>query len=220
MSTKLSSLSKVKKPSYTVSNPYLKNHKLHDFHQSLEKEKKIIENGEHLAVIHQLNIEFEKLGLIIDFESFEDNYGNDSVSKFKNKAGVDATFDLISIKTGEIVKKGFTIDYKFRDPNAPWNDFLAEIVSQDFGSYSNKMSVPGWALCNHKINDAILYILPFHKKATLVRRKELKGGFEQNKFLMNNRKYAKNKGWTTISVPIDWSRLTKVCPSTITFNYE
>ena len=206
---------------YTIQRPYLKNHKLHDFQQSLKKENKIIENGDHLAVIHQLNIEFEKLGLRIDFESFEDNYGNDSVSKFKNKGGVDATFNLISIKSGKIVKKGFTIDYKFRDPNAIWDDFLAETVSQDYIRFNSKKPiVKGWAICNHKINDAILYILPFHKKATLVRRKELKGGFEQNKFLMNNRKYAKNKGWTTISVPIDWSRLTKVCPSTITFNYE
>jgi hypothetical protein len=90
---------------YTIRRPYLKNHKLHDFQQSLKKEKKIIENGEHLVVIHQLNIEFEKLGLRIDFESFEDNYGNDSVSKFKNKGGVDATFNLISIKSGKIVKK-------------------------------------------------------------------------------------------------------------------
>ena len=205
---------------YAIQRPYLKNHKLHDFQQSLEKEKKIIENGEHLAVIHQLNIEFEKLGLRIDFESFEDNYGNDSVSKFRNRGGVDATFNLIFIKTGKIVKKRFTIDYKFRDPNVTWDDFLAEIVSQDFGPYSNKMPLPGWALCNHKINDAILYILPFHKKAALVMRKELKAGFEQNKFLMKNRKYAKNNGWITISVPIDWSRLTKVCPNTIIFNYE
>ena len=84
---------------YTIQRPYLKNHKLHDFQQSLKKENKIIENGDHLAVIHQLNIEFEKLGLRIDFESFEDNYGNDSVSKFKNKAGVDTTFNLISINS-------------------------------------------------------------------------------------------------------------------------
>jgi hypothetical protein len=126
----------------------------------------------------------------------------------------------VSCKTGKVLQKGFTLDYKLRDPNAPWDDFLAEIVSQDFGLYSNKMPVPGWALCNHKINDAILYILPLHKKAALVLRKELKEGLEKSKFSMRNRKYAKNNGWTTISVPIDWSRLTKVCPSTIIFNYE
>lgn len=205
---------------YSIQQPYLKNHKVHDFHQSLSKEKKIIESGDHLTAIHALNLEFEKIGLRIEFESFEDNYGNDSVSQFRNKAGVDATFNLISIKTGKIVKEGFTLDYKFRDPNAPWDDFLAEIVSQDFGPYSNKMPVPGWALCNHKINDAILYILPLHKKAALVLRKELKEGLEKSKFPMKNRKYAKNKGWTTISIPIDWSLLTKVCPSTIIFNYE
>jgi hypothetical protein len=75
---------------YSIKRPFLKNHKVHDFHQSLSKEKKIIERGEHLAVIHQLNVEFENRGFRIDFESFEDNYGNDSMSQFKNRAGVDA----------------------------------------------------------------------------------------------------------------------------------
>ena len=206
---------------YSVQRPYLKNHKIHDFHQSLEKEKQIIERGEHLAVIHQLNLEYQdRYNICIDFDTFEDNYGNDNLSKFKNKAGVDATFNLVSCKTNKVLKEGFTIDYKFRDPNASWDDFLAEIVSQDFGPYSNKIPVQGWALCKHKINDAILYILPAYKKAALVLRQELKAGFEQNKFSTQNRKYAKNKGWTTISVPIDWNRLTKICPSTIIFNYE
>lgn len=208
---------------YTVNRPFLKNHKLHDFHQSLAKEKKIIESGEHLSVIHALNLEFEKLGLRIDFNSFEDNYGNDSLSQFKNKAGVDASFDLVNIKTGEVVVKGFTLDYKFRDPNASWDDFLAEVVSQDFIRFNSKKPiVQGWATCNHKINDAILYILPYHKKATLVRRIELKKGFEKNRFPLDNRrrKIAKNKGWDTISYVVDWDRLTKVCPSTIIFNYE
>jgi len=68
---------------YTTNRPFLKNHKVHDFHQSLSREKRIIESGEHLAVIHQLNIEFEKIGLRIDFDSFEDNYGNDNLSQFK-----------------------------------------------------------------------------------------------------------------------------------------
>jgi hypothetical protein len=207
--------------SYSTQRPFLKNHTLHDFHQSLEKEKKIIESGNHLAVIHQLNIELEnKYGLSIDFNSFEDNYGKDSLSQFKNKAGVDASFDIVNFKSKVVKKKGFTLDYKFRDINAPWDDFLAETVSQDFGAYSKKMPVPGWALCNHKINDAILYVLPRHKKASLVMRKELKQGFEKNKFAMRNFKYAKNKGWTTISIAIEWARLIKVCPSTIIFNYE
>ena len=206
---------------YSVKQPYLKNHKIHDFHQSLEKERQSIERGDHLAIVHQLNVEYQnRYNIRIDFDTFEDNYGDDSFSKFRNKAGVDASFDMVSCKTGKVLQKGFTLDYKLRDPNAPWDDFLAEIVSQDFGLYSNKMPVPGWALCNHKINDAILYILPLHKKAALVLRKELKEGLEKSKFSMRNRKYAKNKGWTTISVPIDWSRLTKVCPSTIIFNYE
>lgn len=207
--------------SYSASKPYLKNHKLHDFYQSLQKEKNVIDSGEHLAAIHQLNIELEnKYNLSIDFNTLEDNYENDNVSKFKNKAGVDVTFDLVESKSRIVKKKGFTLDYKFRDKNVTYDDFLAEIVSQDFGPYSYKMSVPGWALCNHKINDAILYILPYHKKSALIMRKELKEGFEKNRFSMQHRKYAKNKGWTTISVPIQWNRLTRVCPSTIIFNYD
>jgi hypothetical protein len=208
---------------YTIQRPYLKNHKLHDFQQSIKKEKKIIENGEHLEVIHQLNIEFEKLGLRIDFESFEDNYGNDSVSKFKNRLGVDTTFNLICIKTRRIVKTGFTLDYKFRDPNATWDDFLAETVSQDYIRFNSKKPiVKGWAICDHKINDAILYILPFHKKAALVMRQELKNGLDKNRFPLNECrcKIAKNKSYDTISYTIDWGRLIKVCPSTIIFNYE
>jgi len=211
----------VNRTSYSTSQPYLKNHTLHDFHKSLEREKSVIQSGEHLAVIHQLNVEFEnRFGLSIDFDSFEDNYGEDNLSQFKNKAGIDATFDLVDSKTRVVKKKGFTLDYKFRDKNLPYDDFLAETVSQDFGPYSYKMPVPGWALCNHKINDGILYILPYYNKAALIMRKELKEGFEKNKFAMKNQKYAKNKTWTTISVPIDWSRLTKVCPSTIIFNYD
>ena len=208
---------------YSVQRPYLKNHKVHDFHQSLQKEKQSIERGDHLAIIHQLNVEFEKLGLRIDFESFEDNYGDDSFSKFKNKAGVDASFDLVSCKTGKVVQKGFTLDYKLRDPNAIWDDFLAETVSQDYIRFNSKKPiVKGWAICNHKINDAILYILPFHKKAVLVMREELKLGFEKNRFPLEQRrrKIAKNKGWDTISYTIDWDRLIKVCPSTMIFTYE
>ena len=208
---------------YTAQRPFLKNHKVHDFHQSLAKERKVIESGAHLAVIHQLNIEFEKLGLKIDFDSFADNYGSDSLSQFRNKAGVDASFNLISIKTGEVVKEGFTFDYKLRDPNAVWDDFLAEIVSQDFIRFNSKKPVvQGWATCKHKINDAILYILPYHKKAALVMREELKKGFDKNRFPLDERrrKIAKNKGWDTISYTIDWDRLQKECPRTIIFNYE
>lgn len=208
---------------FSVKKPFLKNHKVHDFHKSLLKEKQIIESGQHFAVIHQLNIEFEKLGLRIDFNSFEDNYGTDIKSKFKNKGGIDASFNLISTKTGKVVKEGFTLDYKFRDSKSVWDDFLAEVVSQDYIRFNSKKPiVQGWATCNHKINDAILYILPYHKKASLVMRKELKEGFDKNRFPLENfrRKIAKNKGWDTISYVIDWDRLTKVCPNTIIFNYE
>ena len=205
---------------YSVKQPYLRNHTLHDFHKSLDKEKSIIEGGQHFSVLHSLNLEFEKKELSIDFDSFEDNYGQDSLSQFRNKAGVDASFNIVKTSNRQIVKEGYTIDYKFRDKNATWDDFLAEIISQDFGAYSGKMPVKGWAFCEHKINDGILYILPYHKKAALIGRKELKAGFDNNRFLMTNRKYAKNRGWTTVSVPISWDRLLKVCPKTILFNYD
>lgn len=209
---------------YTVQRPYLKNHKLHDFHHSLEKERQSIERGEHLAVIHQLNLEFQNhYNLRIDFDTFEDNYGKDSVSQFRNKAGIDASFNLVSCKTGKVLHEGFSLDYKLRDPNAVWDDFLAETVSQDYIRFNSKKPlVKGWAICNHKINDAILYVLPFHKKAALVRRDELKEGFEKNRFPLDERrrKIAKNKGWDTISYSIDWNRLTEVCPRTMIFNYE
>ena len=205
---------------YSVKQPYLRNHTLHDFHKSLDKEKSIIEGGQHFSVLHSLNLEFEKKGLSIDFDSFEDNYGQDSLSQFRNKAGVDASFNIVKTSNRQIVKEGYTIDYKFRDKNASWDDFLAEIISQDFGAYSGKMPVKGWAFCEHKINDGILYILPYHKKAALIGRKELKAGFDNNRFQMTNRKYAKNKGWTTVSVPISWDRLLNVCPKTILFNYD
>lgn len=205
---------------YSVKQPYLRNHTLHDFHKSLDKEKSIIEGGQHFSVLHSLNLEFEKKGLSIDFDSFEDNYGQDSLSQFRNKAGVDASFNIVKTSNRQIVKEGYTIDYKFRDKNASWDDFLAEIISQDFGAYSGKMPVKGWAFCEHKINDGILYILPYHKKAALIGRKELKAGFDNNRFPMTNRKYAKNRGWTTVSVPISWDRLLKVCPKTILFNYD
>ena len=205
---------------YSVKQPFLGNHTMHDFHQSLNKEKSIIDRGEHLSVIHALNLEFEKKGLSIDFDSFEDNYKQDSLSQFRNKMGVDATFNIVKTSTREIVFENYTIDYKFRDKNAVWDDFLAEIISQDFGYYSNKIPVEGWACCNRKINDGILYILPYYNKAALIGRKELKAGFNNNRFQMTNRKYAKNRGWTTVSVPITWDRLLKVCPHTILFNYE
>ena len=208
------------KQSYSVRAPYLKNHKIHDFHESLQKEKNIVSKGDHLKVIHALNLEFEKKGLSIDFDSFEDNYGSDAKSQFKNKAGVDATFNIVNLKTREMVKEGYTIDYKFRDKNAKWDDFLAETVSQDFGKYSNRTPVLGWALAPHKINDGVLYIQPYFNKATLIGRQQLKAGFDNNRFPQKTFKYARNKSWTTINMPIAWDVLMKACPNTIQFKYE
>lgn len=208
---------------YSVKKPFLKNHALHNFHESSANEKEFISQGKHLAVIHQLNIELQnKFNLMIDYDSIQEYYGDDDLSVFKNKAGIDCSFNLLSLKSALVKKKEFTLDWKIRFFNTSqvYDDFLAEIVSQDFGHYSNKMPVPGWAVCNHKVNDAILYIIPALNKAALVMRKELKSGFDNRRFPDRNRKIAKNGRYNTISVPITWDRLIKVCPSTIIFNYE
>lgn len=208
---------------FSVSKPFLKNHSLHNFHKSSANEREFISKGNHLPVIHQLNMCLqENHELMIDFDSIEEYYGDDDLSIFKNKSGIDASFDILDMKTGEIKKKNFTVDWKIRFflTSNVYDDFLAEIVSQDFGYYSNKIPVPGWAVCNHKVNDAILYIIPQLNKAALIMRKELKSGFENRRFPDRNRKIAKNGKYNTISVPISWDKLIKVCPSTILFNYE
>lgn len=208
---------------YFTKKPFLKNHSLHNFHESSANEKEFISQGKHLAVIHQLNIELQnKFNLMIDYDSIQEYYGDDDLSVFKNKAGIDCSFNLLSLKNALVKKKEFTLDWKIRFFNTSqvYDDFLAEIVSQDFGHYSKKMPVPGWAVCKHKVNDAILYIIPALNKAALVMRKELKSGFDNRRFPDRNRKIAKNGRYNTISVPITWDRLIKVCPSTIIFNYE
>ena len=209
--------------SYQVRRPYLKNHTLHNFHKSAHDEKTFIESGKHFPVIHQLSSIFdEKWGFSIDYDTLTEYYGDDDATIMKNKSGIDCSFDIVDSETREIKKENFTIDWKIRffHTSAVYDDFLAEIISQDFGPYSSKMPVPGWAVCNHKVNDAILYIIPGMNKAALVMRKELKAGFEKRRFPDRNRKYAKNGRYTTVSVPISWERLIKVCPSTIIFNYE
>ena len=209
--------------SYKVRRPFLKNHSLHNFAKSAQDEQTFIESGKHLPVLHQLNIIFnEKFGLSIDYDSIQEYYGTDVETIAKNKSGIDCSFDLVDSETREIKKENFTIDWKIRffHTSAVYDDFLAEIISQDFGPYSGKMPVPGWAVCNHKVNDGILYIIPGMNKAALVMRKELKAGFEKLRFSDRNRKYAKNGRYTTVSIPISWERLIKVCPSTIIFNYE
>lgn len=208
---------------YSISKPFLKNHTEHNFATSAKNEHVFIENGQHFPVLHQLNVIFdEKWGLSIDYDSIQEYYGDDVATIAKNKSGIDCSFNLVDTKTREIKKEFFTLDWKIRffNTSAVYDDFLAEIISQDFGPYSNKIPVPGWAVCNHKVNDAILYIIPAMNKAALVMRKELKAGFENRRFSDKNRKYAKNGRYTTISVPISWDRLLKVCPSTIMFNYE
>lgn len=205
-----------------VKQPYLKNHTLHVFSQSLANENTFIEKGKHLPVLHSLNEKLNECGLMIDYESIQEYYGKDSLSVFKNKSGIDISFDLLNTKSLNVKKKGFTVDLKIRffTTSAVYDDFLAEVVSQDFGHYSNKLPVPGWAVCNHKVNDAILYIIPAKNKAALVMRKELNEGFQKRRFADKDRKIAKNGKYNTISVPISWKRLIKVCPNTIIFNYE
>ena len=209
--------------SYKVRRPYLKNHPLHNFHKSAHDEKTFIESGKHFPVIHQLNSIFdEKWGYSIDYDTLTEYYGDDDATIAKNKSGIDCSFNIVNSETRKIKKENFTLDWKIRffHTSAVYDDFLAEIVSQDFGHYSSKIPVPGWAVCKHKVNDAILYIIPGMNKAALVVRKELKEGFERRRFSDRNRKHAKNGRYTTISVPISWERLIKVCPSTIIFNYE
>tara|TARA_B110000503_G_C7128857_1_gene405915 strand:- start:1338 stop:1961 length:624 start_codon:yes stop_codon:yes gene_type:complete len=205
-----------------IKQPYLKNHTLHIFSQSMSNEREYIEKGNHLPVLHSLNLELQKKNVLIDYDSIKEYYGDDDVSVFKNKSGIDCSFDILNAKTIKPVKKDFTLDWKIRffHTSAIYDDFLAEIVSQDFGHYSNKIPVPGWAVCAHKVNDAILYIIPALNKAALVMRNELNEGFMKRRFPDNNRKIAKNGKYNTISIPITWERLTKVCPSTIIFNYE
>ena len=208
---------------YSVQRPFLKNHTLHNFTKSAQNEQTFIENEQHFPVLHQLTTIFDdKWGLSIDYDSIQEYYGNDVATITKNKSGIDCSFNIVDTETREIKKENFTIDWKIRFflTSDVYDDFLAEIISQDFGPYSNKIPVPGWSVCNHKVNDAILYIIPAMNKAALVMRKELKAGFENRRFSDKNRKYAKNGRYTTISVPISWERLTKVCPSTIIFNYE
>ena len=125
---------------YSVKQPYLRNHTLHDFHKSLDKEKSIIEGGQHFSVLHSLNLEFEKKGLSIDFDSFEDNYGQDSLSQFRNKAGVDASFNIVKTSNRQIVKEGYTIDYKFRDKNGKFELYRFKVREQPYLSSWNLSS--------------------------------------------------------------------------------
>ena len=208
--------------SYKVRRPYLKNHAIHNFHKSAHDEKTFIESGNHLPVIHQLSsILDDKCGLSIDYDTLTEYYGDDDATIMKNKSGIDCSFNIVNSETRKIKKENFTIDWKIRffHTSAVYDDFLAEIISQDYGPYSSKMPVRGWAVCDHKVNDAILYIIPGMNKAALVMRKELKAGFEKRRFPDRNRKYAKNGRYNTISVPISWERLIKVCPNTIVFEY-
>lgn len=209
--------------SYSTKKLYLKNHTLHKFQDSIKTETNFIEQGKHLSVIHQLNIELnEKYGITIDYDSLKEYYDESISSQAKNKSGIDLDFDLIKIVTGKIVKKEFSLDLKIRFfvSGIVYDDFLAETVSVDRGPYSKKMPIPGWAVDKTKQNDAILYIIPNLNKASLVMRKELNEGFNKSRFPYRNEKIANNGSYVTRSIPISWERLKKVCPSTLIFNYE
>jgi hypothetical protein len=205
--------------SYSTKKLYLKNHTLHNFHNSAQTEKDFIEQGKHLPVIHQLNIELqEKFGISIDYDSLKEYYDESISSKSKNKSGIDISFNLIKQLIRQIVKENFSIDMKIRATS--YDDFLAETVSVDRGPYSKKIPIPGWAVDHTKQNDAILYIIPNLNKASLIMRKELLEGFNKSRFPYRNEKIANNGSYVTRSIPISWERLKKVCPSTLLFNYE
>jgi hypothetical protein len=205
--------------SYSTKKLYLKNHNLHNFHSSAQTEKDFIEQGKHLPVIHQLNIELrEKFDISIDYDSLKEYYDESISSKSKNKSGIDISCNLIKQLIRQIVKENFSIDMKIRATS--YDDFLAETVSVDRGPYSKKIPIPGWAVDHTKQNDAILYIIPNLNKASLVMRKELLEGFNKSRFPYRNEKIANNGSYVTRSIPISWERLKKVCPSTLLFNYE
>ena len=92
--------------SYSVQRPYLKNHKVHNFHKSAHDEKTFIESGKHFPVIHQLSsILDEKWNLSIDYDTLTEYYGDDEDTILKNKSGIDCSFNLVNTETREIKKK-------------------------------------------------------------------------------------------------------------------
>ena len=157
---------------------------VHAFKKSLSKEQKLIKEKKHLPALKSLNkLLREKYGCYLDHETYVD-YSSDMV---KQKQGIDAGCELVSIKTNKRVF--VTWDYKFRFK--PFSDFLAETISVD----SN--GTPGWAVDPNKINDLIININMVTKKVVVVSRKELRDAIISNKFSNIGEQESPNKGYNT-----------------------
>ena len=186
----------------------------HSFRKSLSKEGEFIKNKLHLPVLKQLNKELaSEYKVKLDHKTYKEYYGNSKEEKEKNKLGIDADCNLISLSTGKFMP-GFALDFKIRFKAYYPLDFLAETVSVDYNN------TPGWAVDPKKKTDAYLYIIEPIKKAIFVLHGELKKAIKEGKFKDIEEKKARNRGYNTISIPIEFDRLKKECPGTLEFNYD
>ena len=186
----------------------------HSFNKSLSKENKFIQERKHEPVLKQLNKELASEHKVkLDHETYKEYYGNSKEEREKNKLGIDADCNLISLSTGKVMPE-FAIDYKIRFKAYQPLDFLAEIISVDYNN------TPGWAVDPKKKTNAYVYIIEPIKKAIFVLHGELKKAIKDGKFKDNKEKKAPNRGYNTISIPIRIERLKKECPTTLIFNYE
>ena len=187
----------------------------HSFRKSLSKEGEFIKNKLHLPVLKQLNKELaSEYKVKLDHKTYKEYYGNSKEEKEKNKLGIDADCDLIHIPTSKVIIQAFALDYKIRFTAYYPLDFLAETVSVDYNN------TPGWAVDPKKKTDAYLYIIEPIKKAIFVLHGELKKAIKEGKFKDIEEKKARNRGYNTISIPIEFDRLKKECPGTLEFNYD
>ena len=186
----------------------------HSFKTSLSKEAQFIKEKRHLPVLKQLNKELASEHKVkLDHKTYKEYYGNSKEEKEKNKLGIDADCNLISLSTGKFMP-GFALDFKIRFKAYYPLDFLAETVSVDYNN------TPGWAVDPKKKTDAYLYIIEPIKKAIFVLHGELKKAIKEGKFKDIEEKKARNRGYNTISIPIEFNRLKKECPHTLEFKYD
>jgi len=193
----------------------------HSFKTSLSKEAQFIKEKRHLPVLKQLNKELASEHSVavyggkvkLDHETYKEYYGNSKEEKEKNKLGIDADCNLISLSTGKFMP-GFALDFKIRFTAYYPLDFAAETVSVDYNN------TPGWAVDPKKKTDAYLYIIEPIKKAIFVLHGELKKAIKEGKFKDIEEKTSSNKGYNTKFIPIEFNRLKKECPGTLEFNYD
>ena len=187
----------------------------HSFKKSLSKEAQFIKEKKHLPVLKQLNKELaSEYKVKLDHKTYKEYYGNSKEEKEKNKLGIDADCDLIHIPTSKVIIQAFALDYKIRFTAYYPLDFLAEKVSVDYNN------TPGWAVDPKKKTHAYLYIIEPIKKAIFVMRDELKKALDSGRFADIKEKRASNRGYNTISIPIEFNRLKKECPHTLEFKYD